>query len=99
MNDTHLTLEEVRAIAELAKLDLSDDEVQLYAQQITDILQYFTLLQEVDTAHIAPTASVLPVVNVLRPDTPEPPLTPAEVTRNGADTEDDQFRVSAVLNE
>jgi aspartyl-tRNA(Asn)/glutamyl-tRNA(Gln) amidotransferase subunit C len=94
-----LSHEEVRRIAELARLDLSDAEVALYAGQLSHILQYFERLQEVDTSQIAPTASVLPLKNVMRPDVAAPPLTPEQVTANAADVEDHQFRVSAVLGD
>lgn len=94
-----LSHDAVRAIAELAKLDLTDDEVAMYAGQLSDILQYFEQLAEVDTSAIEPTASVLPLKNVLRPDVPQPPLTPAEAIANAPDAEDDQFRVSAVLGD
>jgi aspartyl-tRNA(Asn)/glutamyl-tRNA(Gln) amidotransferase subunit C len=94
-----LSHDEVRRIAELAKLDLTDAEIALYASQLSHILQYFERLQEVDTAHIAPTASVLPLKNVLRPGKAAAPLTPEEVVRNAPDTSDFQFRVSAVLGD
>ena len=94
-----LSHEEVRKIAELAKLDLSDDEVALYAGQLSSILQYFQRLQQVDTSHIEPTASVLPLKNVLRPDVAGQPLSPDEVIANAPDAEENQFRVSAVLGD
>ncbi len=94
-----LTPEEVRTIAELAKLDLTDDEVALYAGQLSDIIGYFQRLQQLDTSHIAPTASVLPLKNVLRPDVATAPLAPERVVANAPDAEENQFRVSAVLGE
>lgn len=94
-----LSHDEVRKIAELAKLELSDEEVTLYAGQLSSILQYFRKLQEVDTSHIEPTASVLPLKNVFRDDTPQPPLTPEEVIANAPDALGTQFRVSNVLDE
>ena len=94
-----LSHETVRGIAELAKLELTDDEVATYAGQLSGILSYFQMLQQVDTSHIEATASVLPLTNVLRPDVAHPPLTPAEVIANAPDSEDNQFRVSAVLPE
>jgi len=94
-----LSHEEVRRIAELAKLDLTDDEVALYAGQLSSVLQYFQRLQEVDTSHVEPTASVLPLSNVFREDIAETPLDPDEVIRNAPDTVDHQFRVSAVLGD
>jgi aspartyl-tRNA(Asn)/glutamyl-tRNA(Gln) amidotransferase subunit C len=94
-----LSHEEVRRIAELAKLDLTDDEVALYAGQLSHILQYFQRLQQLDTSHIEPTASVLPLKNVLRQDVVTPPLSPDEVIANAPDADENQFRVSAVLDE
>ncbi|MEZ4671040.1 MAG: Asp-tRNA(Asn)/Glu-tRNA(Gln) amidotransferase subunit GatC [Anaerolineae bacterium] len=94
-----LSLTEVQRIAELAKLDLTDTEIELYAGQLSHILQYFERLQEVDTSHIAPTASVLPLKNVLRVDQATQPLMPEEVIRNAPDSSENQFRVSAVLDD
>lgn len=93
-----LTHQQVKDIAELAKLDLTEAEIDLYADQLTAILGYFERLEELDTSHIPPTASVLPLKNVWRPDTPGQPLTPAEVIANTDDAMDNQFRVSAVLD-
>jgi aspartyl-tRNA(Asn)/glutamyl-tRNA(Gln) amidotransferase subunit C len=94
-----LSHEEVRRIAELAKLDLTEEEVALYAGQLSNILDYFQKLQQVDTSHIEPTASVLPLKNVLRPDVATPPLPPEQVLANAPDAEGNLFRVSAVLDE
>lgn len=94
-----LSHDEVRRIAELAKLALTDEEVALYAGQLSKILDYFARLQEVDTSQIPPTASVLPLKNVMRADEVGTPLTPQQVTANAQDKLGDQFRVSAVLEE
>lgn len=94
-----LSHNEVRRIAELAKLELTDDEVALYAGQLSSILQYFERLQQVDTSHIEPTASVLPLRNVFREDKATTPLDPADVVRNAPAAEYDQFLVSAVLGD
>lgn len=94
-----LSHDQVRWIAELAKLDLTDQEVALYAGQLSHILQYFERLQALDTSAIEPTASVLPLKNVLRPDVVTPPLTPEQVIANAPDSDGSQFRVSAVLDE
>lgn len=89
----------VRAIAELAKLEIDDAEIELFAGQLSDILQYFERLESVDTSHIEPTASVLPLTNVLRPDAVQTPLSPDEVITNAPEAQDNQFRVSAVLGD
>lgn len=94
-----LSHDEVRKIAELAKLELTDDEVALYAGQLSHILGYFQKLQQVDTSHIPPTASVLPLTNVMRDDVPLPALTPEEVVANTARAVDNQFLVEDVFGD
>ena len=94
-----LSHEQVRSIAELAKLDLTDEEVATYAGQLSDILAYFEHLETVDTSHIEATASVLPLTNVFRDDSVGEALTPEKVIANAPDSRANQFRVSAVLDE
>lgn len=94
-----LTAEAVREIAALARLDLDEDEVTLFAEQLSACLDHFRKLQEVDSDHVEPTASVLPLRNVLRADQVGAALTPEEVIANAPDAEDNQFRVSAVLED
>ena len=89
----------VRAIADLARLELTGEETALYAQQLSQILAYFEHLQTVDTSHVVPIASVLPLKTVLREDTAGAPLPTGEILANATDTEDDQFRVSAILDD
>lgn len=96
-NPAVLTLEDVRAIADLARLRLTDDELKTYTAQLAQILDYFTLLQEVDTTDVPPTNA--PTHVTFRDDVPQPPLSIAEVLRNAPDAEDDQFKVNAVLGD
>lgn len=86
----------VEHIAELAKLELTDDEITLYAGQLSDILAFAEQLQELDTDDIPATASVLPLHNVLRPDEARPSLPRDLALREAADSDDGQFRVDAV---
>lgn len=94
-----LSHEEVRRIAELAKLHLTEHEVALYAGQLAHVLDAFQTLRQVDTEHIPPTASVLPLKNVLRADVPAAPLTPEQVTANAAHAMDHQFLVEDIFSE
>ena len=88
----------VEHIAELAKLQLTEQEIDLYAGQLSAILEYAERLQSIDTDAILPTASVLPLRNVLRPDVVQPSLPRDQALANAADVEDNQFRVEAVLD-
>jgi aspartyl-tRNA(Asn)/glutamyl-tRNA(Gln) amidotransferase subunit C len=89
----------VEHIAELAKLDLTDEEIELYAGQLSQILEYAERLQALDTDAISPTASVLPLRNVLRTDAVQPSLPRDVALGNAADAADGQFRVDAVLDD
>ncbi len=98
MAETKLSAEDVRAIADLARLELSDDDVVRYRRQLSAILDYFRKLEELDTSHIDPTSSVLPLSNVMRPDEAGPALTVDEALANAPDSDGEQFRVRAVLD-
>ena len=94
-----LSREEVCRIAALAHLELSEEEITLYQQQLSEVLTYFQKISEVDTSHL-PT-SVRPTVtpDQLRPDIATTPLTTEQVLANAPDQHDNQFRVPAVLPE
>lgn len=65
---TQLTAEQVRHIAKLARLNLTDEQVEKHATELTSILKYIDMLQEVDTNGVEPTAQVTGQNNSLRPD-------------------------------
>lgn len=94
-----LSHDEVRHVAELAKLRLSDEEVAEYAEQLSAILDYAERLQEVDTSHVPPTPYPLPLTNVLRDDESTDCLTNDEALANAPDSADGFFRVRAVFGE
>ena len=92
-----LTLAEVEHIAALARLRLTDEEKARYREQLSAILDYMTKLRQLDTSAIEPTATVLPLRTVLRPDVVRPSLPPAELLANAPDAEGEMFRVPPVL--
>ncbi len=92
-----LTPEEVRDIARLARVGLSDDEVSRLQSQLSQILDYFQRLQEVDTENVPPTAHTLAMHNVMRDDEPRPSIDKEDVLANAPQREEDLFRVRAVL--
>ncbi len=93
-----LTLAEVEHIAVLARLGLEPAEVQHFRDQLAAILEYAAVLQAVDTSKIPPTATVLPLRNVMRADVVEPSLAPADVLANAPATTDGYFKVRAILD-
>jgi len=94
-----ISREQVEHIAELAKLALTDEELEIYADQLSAILDYVDELSQLDTSAIPPTASVLPLSNVLRPDEARPSLPTEVALANAPDAAENQFRVAAVLDE
>jgi len=92
-----LTPEEVRYNARLARVGLSDDEVSRFQNQLSQILDYFERLQEVDTENVPPTAHTLAMHNVMRDDEPHPSIDKEEVLANAPQREEDLFRVRAIL--
>lgn len=92
-----LTLAEVEHIAHLARLELTQQEIEHYCQQLSAILEYAARLQMLDTSGIPPTFSVLPARSVLRADQPRAGLPLEEVLGNAPLTEERQFRVPPVL--
>lgn len=95
----HLTTDEVRHVAELAKLRLTEEEIRQYTQQMAAVLDYAELLQAVDTSHVPPTPYVLPLANVMAADTPRPSLSNEAALANAPDAAGGFFRVPAVFEE
>jgi len=93
-----LTPAEVEHIASLARLELSAEEKERFAGQLSAILEYAARLQALDTAGIPPTSSVLPERSVLRADEPRDGLSLEELLQNAPETQDRQFRVPPVLD-
>jgi aspartyl-tRNA(Asn)/glutamyl-tRNA(Gln) amidotransferase subunit C len=92
-----LSREEVEHIADLARLALTDEEAVRYQEQLSTILEHFEHLQELETGDIAPTATVLPLRNVMRPDDARPPFERERLLENAPEARDGCFKVPAVL--
>ena len=92
-----LTPEEVTHIARLARVGLGQDEVSRFQNQLSQILDYFQRLQEVDTEGVPPTAHTLAMHNVMRDDEPRPSFQKEDILANAPQREGDLFRVRAVL--
>lgn len=96
-----LTRQQVEHIAELAKLKLSDAEIDLMTPQLSAILEHAARLQELDTDAISPTASVVPLHNVMRDDVIAPSFAREDALANAPDKDDKNefFRVRAIIKE
>ena len=94
-----LTPAEVRHVAMLARLGLTDEEVEKFREQLSQVLDHIAMLDKLDTSQIEPTAQVLPQRNISRPDEARPSLATLDVLRNAPTAEDDFIRVPAVLDD
>lgn len=94
-----LTREEVLHIAHLARVGLSDEEVAKFQEQLSDILDHFETLRELDTEDVPPTSHPLPLESVMRQDEVRPSLAREELLANAPLAEDGALRVRAVLEE
>ena len=93
-----LTAEEVRWVARLARLELSDAELETMTRQLGRILDYVAQLQQVDTEGIEPLAHALDVSNVFRADEPAPSFSADEALANAPRRSGDFYGVPAVLD-
>jgi aspartyl-tRNA(Asn)/glutamyl-tRNA(Gln) amidotransferase subunit C len=93
-----LSRQEVEHIAELARLALNEQELALYQEQLSDILEYMEQLRALNTEAIEPTATVLPRRGVMRPDEPRSAWPRDEILENAPDPQDGCFGVPAVLD-
>ncbi len=92
-----LSREEVLHIAKLARVGVTDEDVERLREQLSDILENFEILQQVDTTDIPPTAQPNPLQNVTKDDQVAKSLPPEQVLANAPKKEGEYFRVKAVL--
>ncbi len=96
---TGITRPEVAHLARLARLELTDEELDHYAEQLDVILQSVARVSEVATDDIPGTSHPLPLVNVVRDDVARPGLDRDAALAGAPSHEDDRFRVPRILDE
>jgi aspartyl-tRNA(Asn)/glutamyl-tRNA(Gln) amidotransferase subunit C len=94
-----ITRADVEHVALLARLALTDDEIEEFTEQLGVILEHAAQVSALDTADVPPTAHPLPLVNVFRLDEVVPGLDRDEVLSQAPAAEDGQFRVPPILGE
>ncbi len=94
-----ISRKEVMHIALLARLGLTEEEVDKLSEQLSNILENFEILKQVDTTNIPPTAQSIDLQNVLSDDAIAPSLPLNDVLANAPQQEGDFFKVRAVLEE
>lgn len=98
-NPAAITREQVAHLGHLARLSLTDDELDHYSAQLADILTAVARVSEVATADVPATSHPMPLQNVFREDVVRPGLTQEQALAGAPDTEDDRFRVPRILDE
>lgn len=96
---SHLSRDEVANLARLARIEMTDAELDALTNEFGVILDAVARVQEVAGADVAPTSHPLPLLNVTRPDVVRPSLTPAEALSGAPAQEDGRFRVPQILGE
>jgi aspartyl-tRNA(Asn)/glutamyl-tRNA(Gln) amidotransferase subunit C len=92
-----LSREDVEHIALLARLHLTEEEKERYREQLSNILDHISKLQELDTSKVQPMSSVVVEQSRLREDEPGPAMPREDLLRDAPEVADDQFRVPPVL--
>ena len=94
-----ITRQDVEHVADLARLHLTDEEVDRMQAQLSNILEAIETLEQVDTSHVGPTASVIQLENVMRDDEVRPGLSRDAALANAPLRDDPFLRVPTVLQE
>jgi aspartyl-tRNA(Asn)/glutamyl-tRNA(Gln) amidotransferase subunit C len=94
-----LTRADVTHVAKLARLALSEAEVEQFTVQLGAVLEHFASVAALDTSDVPPTSHPIPLSNVLRPDERAPTLNRDEVLAMAPAEEDGRFRVPRILGE
>lgn len=88
--------DEVKHIALLSRLDLTEDEVDLYTGHLAEILDYVEKLKSLDVSNVEPMSHAVPMSNVMRDDTIEPSLSCKDALKNAPDRDGPNYRVPRV---
>ena len=94
---SRITKEQVNHVANLARLEFDEEQIEKFTKQLDDIISLAESLNELDTTNVEPTSHVLDIRNVLREDKAKPGLSREEVLKNAPDQKDGQFRVPSII--
>ena len=97
--ESRITTDDVAKVARLARLRLTDDELDRFTHQLSDILDHAADIEALELDDVKPMARPVPLSNMLRADEPTTPLDRDAVLASAPSAEDGQFRVSPVLGE
>lgn len=92
-----ITSEDVKHIARLSRLSLSDKEIETFSWQLSSIIEYVEQLNSLDTDNIEPTSHVIPLNNVMRDDIPSVSLSVGDALKNAPDSTEKFYRVPKII--
>ncbi|MCS7202057.1 MAG: Asp-tRNA(Asn)/Glu-tRNA(Gln) amidotransferase subunit GatC [Dictyoglomus sp.] len=90
-------IQQLKKTAHLARLNLTEEEEELYSKQLEEILNYFQKLQELDTSNVEPMAHVLPLNNVWRDDVVKESMEQELILKNAPEVENNCFKVPKIV--
>ena len=94
-----ITRDEVAHVARLARLELSEAEVEMFTDQLDKVLDHAADVEALDVADVPPTSHALPLTNVFREDVVVPGLTPEEALSGAPEHEQQRFSVPRILGD
>lgn len=94
-----ISKKEVEHVAQLARLTFTEEEKEMYTEQLNSILNFAKKLEELDTTGVPPTSHVLDLHNVVREDKVRPSLPVEEVLKNVPEHADNQVKVPSIIGE
>ncbi|RLV57065.1 Asp-tRNA(Asn)/Glu-tRNA(Gln) amidotransferase subunit GatC [Aeromicrobium phragmitis] len=99
MSSSAISRDDVAHLASLARIDLSDDELDRLGAELPAILEHVKVVQQVAGDDVPPMSHPIPVANVFRADVPRPGLTPDEALAGAPASEEQRFLVPQILGE
>ncbi|BAQ08799.1 aspartyl/glutamyl-tRNA amidotransferase subunit c [Bacillus sp. OxB-1] len=94
---TQFTKDDVQYFANFARLSFSDEDAEVYAEQLVDMIHFSNVLKEADTENVAPMTHPIPLYNVLREDVPKDVLDRDEMLKSVKEHEDGLIKVPSIL--
>jgi len=92
-----LDKEQIKHIASLARLGLSDDDIDMFSVQLSEVLDNFDILKQIDTTNVQPAAQIISIQNVLRDDRVEESFPQSEILDNAPMKKNSCFKVQSIL--
>lgn len=98
MSDKKITLEEVKHIAKLSKLNIPDNELEYYLSEMDKMINHFNILSKIDTSDVKPMTHVNNLINVYREDQSKESLTTKEAIENSPETFGQFFKIPKIID-